>query len=270
MSQIHIYGSDPQNLNQAKNYANRLRQQHPDLEDGRVFTDFWMNQRRDLWDRTEGRELWRTVNPGDVVIVARHTDFWTVSDAKRVRENWTHRGIGLHIADLEANANEINIESWGPKLRSAQTRAAMDRKRSRGEKLGGFSNNRPGYKVVRSKRLGGKMVKYWRPDREQMPILRYIAFIRDSCLMRKRRIRTGGIIPYEILTASQAKETLPDPAWTEWKQPSWDAVSDSLERILARRENRKELPRAAIGRQRRPWHMKRVMAAYREWMVVLG
>ena len=27
----------------------------------------------------------------------------------------------------------------------------------------------------------------------------------------------------------------------------------------------KELPRSAIGRQRRPWHQKRVMAAYQEW-----
>ncbi len=95
MSQIHIYGSDPEDLDQAKNYANRLRQQRPDLEDGSVFTDFHLNQRRDLWDRTEGRELLMAVNPGDVVVVARHTDFWTVKDAKRVRENWTHRGMGV-------------------------------------------------------------------------------------------------------------------------------------------------------------------------------
>ena len=101
--------------------------------------------------------------------------------------------------------------------------------------------------------------------RKQMPMLRYIAFIRDSCLMRKRRIRAGGITPFEILTASRAKETPPDSAWTDWHKPSWDAVSDSLERILARRENRRELPRAAVGRKRRPWHMKHCIAAYREW-----
>ena len=137
MAKIYIYGIYAADLGQAKEYANRLRQQRPELKSGDVFTDCRPNQQRGLWNRSQGRDLARTVNPGDVVVVARHTDFWTVKDAKRVRENWTQRRISLHIADLGADANEIDIDGWGREFRSAQTKAAMDWKRRRGEKLGG-------------------------------------------------------------------------------------------------------------------------------------
>ena len=108
---------------------------------------------------------------------------------------------------------------------STRTKEALAAKKAAGEVTGsGWKRgNLAGHEIKTMRSLDGKkMLKYWYPNRKELPLLRYIVWLRDRCVQRRLR-RTLTRTPkwrkdLQIVTQAEAGRLGKDPAWTNWVQ----------------------------------------------------
>lgn len=204
-----------------------------------------------LRERPEGRILDGLLGAGDHVVVARLDRAWRdVADMLATIDSWESRGITVHFADLR-------LDLSNPASRLYLTlMAAMAEWESRDvshrTKLAHAACKAAGRAVNQEVPCGFRVIKHggvkrFVPDLKQLAIIRWIAFLRDH------------------------------------RKLTFVAIGDTIEKLLAKRENRKPIPRGGrelprrAGLQRRgtrrfkvhmetrPWTVDRVKSSYHRW-----
>lgn len=207
------------------------RAEYQHLERGELFIeqDGVSAAKVDLLKRPMGYELHLALEPGDHIVLAKHDRcFRSVRDFELTRPIWEEEDITLHFADLSVDMTTANgklvanllvsVAEWESRVISERTKAGFDVKRSRGEALNGMPP-KVGYKHVGKKKILA-------PNRDQAPMLRLIAWLRDN------------------------------------RGLSWAKISDRIEAILARREGREPIRRIVFKGPSRYWNHSRCQQAY--------
>lgn len=203
---------------------------------------------RKVWlrNRKVGAVLWNRLRPGDSVIFAFHNRaFRNRQDAVESKAIWDRQKITFHMTDMQIDTGTVmgeyiffgfvNGAAWQAALTSEATKHALRSKKVRGEQMG-----IKGYRSGGRARTCCRMIRWVDPktyenhareviDKDLVPIMRLAAYYRDAL------------------------------------QLPWTEISDRIEAMLAKRQNRPIVPQISFRNIKRDWTADRLRASYRTW-----
>ena len=231
--------------------------------------------------RWTGQELDRRLQPGDHVVFARlDRSFRNAKDCFSMMEAWHKRGIVVHFADLGVSTNSANgwlvmalmavCAQWSSRMTSERMKDVFALKRMRGEIPSGGGNissrtlgangtqSKPGYVKKKIVNENGERTWRWVPDRQQMPILRLIAYYRERCsVVRSACVEPSG---QRVCRRRLNGYAVTWQSGLAGRRPSWKQIGKRVELAVARRlaqRNQNGVPPN--------WSAGRCEHAYQQW-----